>query len=105
MSALWRGVLDTRPRLRLALFSVLLGTGAVAAAVALLTLSGYLISRAAERPEILALSTAIVGVRFFGISRAVLRYLERLVSHDLAFRTLTDQRVRFFRRLIPLVPG
>jgi len=48
---------------------------------------------------------AIVGVRFFGISRALLRYAERLASHDLAFRTLTDLRVRFFRRLVPLVPG
>ena len=62
-------------------------------------------SRAAQRPDILLLTTAIVGVRFFGIARAVLRYLERLVSHDLAFRTLTDLRVAFFRRLVPLVPG
>lgn len=92
------------PRRRLAL-SVLLGAGAVLAAVGLLTTSGYLISRAAQRPEILALGVAIVGVRFFGISRALLRYLERLVSHDLAFRSITDLRSHLFRRLIPLVPA
>jgi thiol reductant ABC exporter CydC subunit len=85
--------------------SVLLGAGAVLAAVGLLTTSGYLISRAAQQPEILALGVAIVGVRFFGISRALLRYGERLVSHDLAFRTLTDLRARFFARLVPLVPA
>ena len=103
--ALRSALAATRPRRRLAVLSVLLGTGAVAAADALLALSGYLVSRAAQRPEILLLTTAIVGVRFFGITRALLRYAERLVSHDLAFRTLTDLRVRFFRRLVPLVPG
>jgi thiol reductant ABC exporter CydC subunit len=102
---LLRAVAATRPRWRLVALSVLTGTGAVVAAGALLTLSGYLVSRAAQRPDILLLTTAIVGVRFFGIARAVLRYLERLVSHDLAFRTLTDLRVRFFGRLVPLVPG
>ncbi|HEX8753040.1 MAG TPA: thiol reductant ABC exporter subunit CydC [Solirubrobacterales bacterium] len=95
----------TRARRGLLALSVALGAGAVLAAVGLLTTSGYLISRAAQRPEILSLGVAIVGVRFFGISRALLRYAERLVSHDLAFRTLTDLRVRFFARLVPLVPG
>lgn len=102
---MWRAVKATRSRRKLLWLSVLLGAGAVLASVGLLTTSGYLISRAAQRPEILALGVAIVGVRFFGISRALLRYAERLVSHDLAFRTLTDLRARFFRRLIPLVPG
>jgi thiol reductant ABC exporter CydC subunit len=103
--ALRRAVAATRARRGLLWASVALGAGAVLAAVGLLTTSGYLISRAAQRPEILALGVAIVGVRFFGISRALLRYAERLVSHDLAFRTLTDLRERFFRRLVPLVPG
>ncbi len=43
-------------------------------------------------------------MRGLAITRAVLRYLERLVSHDLAFRVLADLRVRFFARLAPLVP-
>ncbi len=103
--ALRRAVAATRERRRLLALSVLLGAGAVLAAVGLLTTSGYLISRAAQRPEILALGVAIVGVRFFGIARALLRYAERLVSHDLAFRTLTDLRARFFARLVPLAPA
>lgn len=103
--ALRRAVAATRARRRRLALSVLLGAGAVLAAVGLLTTSGYLISRAAQRPEILALGVAIVGVRFFGISRALLRYAERLVSHDLAFRTLTDLRARFFARLVPLAPA
>ena len=103
--ALRRAAAATRPRWRLAALSALLATGAVLCAGALLAVSGYLVSRAAQRPEILLLTTAIVGVRFFAIARAILRYLERIFSHDLAFRTLTDLRVRFFRRLVPLVPG
>jgi len=100
-----RAALATRSRWKLFALSGALGTATVLAAVGLLTTSGYLISRAAERPEILSLTVAIVAVRFFGISRALLRYGERLSSHDLAFRTLTDLRRRFFARLVPLVPG
>lgn len=102
---LGRAALETRSRWRLLALSVLLGAGTILAAVGLLTSSGYLISRAAEHPEILSLTVVIVAVRFFGISRALFRYGERLVSHDLAFRTLTDLRTRFFMKLIPLVPG
>lgn len=100
-----RAIAATGSRRRLLALSVALGAGAVLASVGLLTTSGYLISRAGQRPEILALSVAIVGVRFFGISRALLRYAERLASHDLAFRTLTDLRARFFDRLVPLAPA
>ena len=47
----------------------------------------------------------IVGVRFWALARAGLRYLERLVSHDAAFRFLAQARVSFFEKLEPLVPG
>jgi thiol reductant ABC exporter CydC subunit len=84
--------------------SIALSFGAVAAAAGLLTTSGYLISRAAQRPEILTLTGVIVAVRAFGIARAALRYGERLVSHDLALRVLARLRVSFFSVLAPLVP-
>ncbi len=85
--------------------SVALSALTVLAGCALLATSGALISRAAQRPEVLSLLVAIVAVRFFGIARALLRYAERLVSHDLAFRVLRDLRTTTFRRLAPLVPG
>jgi ATP-binding cassette, subfamily C, bacterial CydC len=85
--------------------AVALATGAMAASIALLATSGYLISRAAQHPPILALMVAIVAVRAFGIARAGMRYGERLASHDLAFRQLAKLRVRFYERLVPLVPG
>ncbi|MBD1541602.1 thiol reductant ABC exporter subunit CydD [Arthrobacter sp. IA7] len=68
--------------------------GALAAlfAVALSGLSGWLILRASEQPPIMYLLTAIVGVRFFGIGRAVLRYCERLLMHEAVFASLTKLR-------------
>lgn len=98
-------LLATRSRWPLAARAAILGALTICAAGALLAVSGYLISRAAQEPEILTLGVAIVGVRFFGISRSLLRYYERLTSHDVAFRSLTDLRLRFFRRLVPLVPA
>jgi thiol reductant ABC exporter CydC subunit len=82
-----------------------LGASTMAAGIGLLATSGYLISRAAQQPPILELTVAIVAVRFFGIARAVSRYLERLVSHDVAFRLVAGLRVRAYRRLIPAGSG
>ena len=89
---------------RLAL-GIVLGALAIGAGIGLMATAGYLISRAALQPPILELGVAIVAVRFFGVSRGVLRYLERLVSHDAALRALATLRVRLFVRLEPLVPA
>ena len=48
---------------------------------------------------------AIVGVRTFGLARPVLRYAERLVSHDAALRLLAERRALVYDGLVPLVPG
>ncbi|MFC6355815.1 thiol reductant ABC exporter subunit CydC [Luethyella okanaganae] len=73
-------------------------------AVALLATSAWLITRAAEEPPILFLSMAVVGVRAFALARASFRYLERLLSHDAAFRQLAGLRMAVFERLVPLAP-
>ncbi|MDY3973424.1 thiol reductant ABC exporter subunit CydD [uncultured Veillonella sp.] len=73
--------------------------------VGLLTTSSWLITEAALQPELAALSLAIVGVRFFGIARAVCRYIERYVSHHMAFQGLYGLRVWFYKKLEPLVPA
>jgi ATP-binding cassette subfamily C protein CydC len=85
--------------------SVLLGTLTIGSSVALMGTSAWLISAAALHPSIAALGLAIVGVRFFGISRAVFRYLERLVSHGVTFRLLRNIRVWMYSRLEPLAPA
>jgi ATP-binding cassette subfamily C protein CydCD len=75
------------------------GTLAALFAVALAGLSGWLIIRASEQPPILYLLTAIVGVRFFGVGRATLRYAERLLLHDAVFAALTKLRGRLWESL------
>ena len=47
----------------------------------------------------------VVGVRFFGIGRAVLRYLERLVSHDTTFRVLSDLRKTIYLKMETQLPS
>jgi thiol reductant ABC exporter CydC subunit len=85
--------------------SVLAGAAATGCGVALLATSGFLLARASEHPNILAISVAVVAVRAFSIGRGVSRYLERLTSHDVAFRVLADIRVAIYRRLERLAPA
>lgn len=96
---LWRAValLDVDRR-RFAL-SALLGTLALGCAVALAAVSAWLITRAAQMPPVLTLSVATVGVRAFGIGRGLFRYLDRLVSHDVALRGMTTLRTTLYQRL------
>lgn len=79
--------------------AVLAGAASVLAAAALSAVSGWLIVYAAQQPPMLYLMVAIVGVRFFGISRSVLRYSERLSSHDVVLRWASDLRVRLWDAL------
>ncbi len=81
------------------LLAILLACGTVLAGMGLMGFSGHLISRAAERPMLVDLFMITAAVRFFGISRAVVRYFERLVSHDLTFRILLHIRTSFYRQL------
>ncbi|MCI0520715.1 MAG: thiol reductant ABC exporter subunit CydD [Chloroflexi bacterium] len=85
--------------------SVLLSSFTIGAGVALMGTSAWLISTAAVSTSIADLGVSIVGTRFFGISRAVFRYLERLVSHDVTFRLLAQLRVWFYQKLEPLAPA
>ncbi|MGO4692304.1 thiol reductant ABC exporter subunit CydC [Glaciibacter sp. 2TAF33] len=73
--------------------------------VALLAASAWLIARAAEQPPVMFLSMAVVAVRAFALARAAFRYLERLASHDAAFRQLAELRQGVFRRILPLAPA
>jgi ATP-binding cassette subfamily C protein CydC len=104
-TALRRMLSEARPLRRRLALSILLGACSIAGGIGLMATAGYLISKSALEPPILSLGVAIGLVQFFGVSRAAFRYLERLVSHDAAFRFLGRLRVAFFERLEPLVPG
>lgn len=99
--ALWEAMREQR---RLLVVAAIIGTLASACAVALLGTSAWLISRAAEAPPVLTLTMAAVMVRAFALGRAVLRYGERLIGHDAAFRGLTGLRVRVYEGLERMAP-
>ncbi|MDA0184177.1 thiol reductant ABC exporter subunit CydD, partial [Solirubrobacter phytolaccae] len=89
---------------------VALGVAGTLSALAVLATSGWLVTRAAEQPPVLALLVGIVTVRALGLVRSLARYGERLASHDVALRQLAEVRVGFFERLAarigrPGVPG
>jgi len=91
-------------RLRL-IWAAILGGLASGCAVALMATSAWLIARAAQQPPVLYLMVAVVSVRAFGIGRGVLRYLERLVSHDAAFRVLGRLRQDIVAHLAVIAPA
>ena len=85
--------------------AVLAGAASTGCAVALLATSGFLLARAAQHPNIVAISVAVVAVRGLSVGRGIFRYGERLSSHDAAFRILADVRVRVYQRLERLAPA
>ncbi|MFH5207024.1 thiol reductant ABC exporter subunit CydC [Antrihabitans spumae] len=96
---LWRALalLQLQPR-RIAT-AVVFGAVALGSGLALAALAAWLIARAWQMPPVLDLTVAVVAVRALGISRGVFRYLERLASHDTAFRGMTAARTNIYRRL------
>ncbi|RZU48291.1 ATP-binding cassette subfamily C protein CydCD [Krasilnikovia cinnamomea] len=85
--------------------AVVLGAAAWLAGIALTGAAAWLLVRAATMPPVLTLSAAVVTVRATAIARPLLRYLERLVSHEVAFARLGAWRSRVYADLIPRVPG
>lgn len=91
---------------RQAFLAVLLGTSAVLAGAALLSTSGALITASSLQPDsLLVLLPLITAVRLFAVSRATLRYAERLVSHDLTLRLVGRLRTDLLEKMLPLAPG
>jgi ATP-binding cassette subfamily C protein CydC len=88
-----------RPRLPRVLAAIALGVLSLGSALALAGVAAWLITRAWQMPPVLDLSVAAVAVRMFAISRAVLHYCERLVTHDTALRAAGTARVQVYQRL------
>lgn len=80
--------------------SLFLGVCGMGAAVALGATSAWLIARASQMPPVLSLTIAATSVRFFGISRAVFRYLQRLASHRVALEGMDTLRLNIYDLLV-----
>ncbi|MEI8032606.1 MAG: thiol reductant ABC exporter subunit CydC [Chlorobiaceae bacterium] len=85
--------------------AALIGFATTGSSIGLLMTSAYIIAKAALLPPMGALQLGIVGVRFFGLARGVLRYAERLVSHSTTFKILAKLRLWFYDAIEPLAPA
>ncbi|HEX5188567.1 MAG TPA: thiol reductant ABC exporter subunit CydC [Streptosporangiaceae bacterium] len=94
-----------RPMRGRLLLAAAAGALATTCGIALLAVSGFLLARASQHPDIAALSVAVVAVRGLSIGRAVFRYGERLAAHDVAFRVLAKTRMAIWRTLETLAPA
>ncbi|HET6608536.1 MAG TPA: thiol reductant ABC exporter subunit CydC, partial [Rhodopila sp.] len=83
------------------LVGLLISLGALAAGVTLMVASGYTIGAGVLTGAV----AAPILLRRVGIARVVLRYLERLVTHNATFRALADLRIWFFHRLARTAAG
>lgn len=82
------------------IIALFLGTMTIVCASALMFTSGFLISKAASRPEnILLIYVPIVLTRAFGIGRPVFRYAEQLTSHNWVLKMVSGLRVKLYRSL------
>lgn len=98
---LWREVATDKRGLT---FAAVIGALASLSAVGLMGVSAWLIASAAEMPPVLTLTVAAVSVRFFALSRALLRYVERLFGHNAALTGLTSLRVSVYQNLERITP-
>ncbi|WP_248489507.1 hypothetical protein [Tsukamurella sp. PLM1] len=74
-------------------------------ALALAGLSAWLITKAWTMPPVLTLSLAVTAVRALGITRGLMRYVERLATHRVALAGLTEIRVALYRSLSRAAPS
>ena len=81
------------PRIILVL---LLSFSAYGSHAALMMCGAWILAKAAFMPSIAEIQVAIVAVRLFGLSRAVLRYVERLIVHQLNFSILRSSRDQLY---------
>lgn len=86
------------------IFAGILGGLSLGMAVGLLASSAWLISMASTQPPILTLQVAVVSVRFFGLSRGVFRYAERIYGHDAILRVATKLQISIYEALVKREP-
>lgn len=85
--------------------AILLNFATLGSGIGLMAFSAYLISKSVLVSAVADVALISVGVRFFAISRAALRYCERYVTHTITFRILARLRAWFFQSIEPFAPA
>ena len=84
--------------------AILANISAALSEILLMASAAWLIASAALQPPLHSLSVGITLVRTAGISRAALRYADRLVSHKIIFKFLDDLRGKIFLNAAKIFP-
>ena len=93
-----------KENVKLLTFVIIFGIVTAFSAAFLMFTSGFLISKAATRPEnLLLIYVPIVAVRTFGILRAVSRYCEKLLGHHIILKILSQMRSRLYETIEPRI--
>ncbi|VDG76279.1 ABC transporter ATP-binding protein [Actinobaculum suis] len=79
--------------------SVLAGAVGIGSAVGLSAVSAWMITRASQMPPVMALSISATAVRALGVSKAVLRYFNRIFSHRVALYGMSSLRTTVYSTL------
>ncbi|MCW8797011.1 MAG: thiol reductant ABC exporter subunit CydC [Chlorobium sp.] len=87
------------------LLAAVLGFASIGSGIGLMLSSAYIIAKAALHPPFQELLPGIAGVRLFGAARGILRYIERLASHNTTFKILSRLRIWFYTSVEPLAPA
>jgi ATP-binding cassette subfamily C protein CydC len=101
MSALWTVIGLWRRRLPWLVVGLVTALAGLVAGIGLMVGSGDLVAAGLVGAAVV-LPTVLRGL---GVARVVLRYLERLFTHDATFRVLADLRVWFFSGLARSAAG
>ena len=101
LAPLLRVILIWRRQAPAIVFGALVALASLAAGIALMAAAGHYIAAAA-----LGITLAVpVALEVTGVARVVLRYLERLTTHDATFRALAALRLWFYRGLARSAAG
>lgn len=87
------------------LYSILFGVLAGLTSVGLFAMSGYMIAKSALAPPLYIITIMTATLKMFGAAKSVSRYMERYFSHRATFTILSNLRVSFYEKLVPLAPG
>ena len=92
---LWRG------RAIWLVAGILVSLAALLAGIGMMALGGTMVALAVATGVLVA----PMALRVFGMARVLLRYFERLLTHDATFRALADLRIWFFRGIARSTAG
>ncbi len=78
--------------------AILANVSAALSEILLMAAAAWVIASAALQPPLSSLSIGITLVRAAGILRAVLRYVDRFLTHKIIFKVLDELREKLFKR-------